>query len=304
MELGDPLALVPGLDQRSPTAELTHDLEHLFGERLGGSAREQPPADLEVDPRALRLGQEQIGGLVDAIVGEAVDPPVGGPGLEQQVLIDRRPQRRRDLVSARDRQRGGVDRAAQARRQLERHLGLARQRVQPASHQLGDVVGIALGADPGGVPPPAVRVAIEPDQVLVVERGQELDREERVAAGLVADEARERRCLVGRCADGVGDQLTEILRGQRLEHDVADPRAALPRRFERAHRRVRPIDLVVAIRADDQQVAGVAVGQEVGEEREARGVRPLHVVDEHRQRVIGRGARREQPAEHPTEPRL
>jgi hypothetical protein len=42
----------------------------------------------------------------------------------------------------------------------------------------------------------------------------------------------------------------------------------------------------------------------VGDEPEARGVRPLHVVDEQRERMFGGRARREQPAEHQAEPRL
>ena len=177
----------------------------------------------------------------------------------------------------------------------------AGQRVEPAAHQLGEVVGVALGADPGDVPPPAGGVAIEPDRALVVEGGEELDGEERVAAGLLADEGGEGRGLGGRGVDGVGDEPAEVVLGERAEHEVADPGAAPAHGLERAHQRVRRVDLVVAEGADDEEVAGLAVGHEVGEEAEAGGVCPLEIVDEHGERVLGGGAGGEQAAEQPAE---
>ncbi len=61
------------------------------------------------------------------------------------------------------------------------------------------------------------------------------------------------------------------------------------------------IDLVVAEGADDEEVAGLAVGHEVGEEAEAGGVCPLEIVDEHGERVLGGGAGGEQAAEQAAE---
>ncbi len=77
-------------------------------------------------------------------------------------------------------------------------------------------------------------VAIEPERALVVEGGEELDGEERVAAGLLADEGGEGRGLGERGVDGVGDEPAEVVVGERAEHEVADRGAAAAHRLERA----------------------------------------------------------------------
>ena len=44
--------------------------------------------------------------------------------------------------------------------------------------------------------------------------------------------------------------------------------------------------LVVAVRADDEEVARLGVGHEILEQPEARRVGPLEIVEEERERVL------------------
>ena len=79
--------------------------------------------------------------------------------------------------------------------------------------------------------------------------------EERVAAGLLVHQARQRRHLRGRAVDGVGDQLR---RGRASRSgpstSASRRRARLAHLVQREHQRVRWADLVVAVGADEQQV--------------------------------------------------
>ena len=49
---------------------------------------------------------------------------------------------------------------------------------------------------------------------------------------------------------------------------------------------MRGIDLVVPIRADEQQVLQIVAGQQVFEQVERRGIQPLQVVEEERKRML------------------
>ena len=163
---------------------------------------EQSP-DAQMHRRALGLGDQRVGGLLDAIVREAI----GIPHLEQQIFFERRPQRDVGIASEDDGERVGVHGGPEARGELEGLLRLGRQVMQLAHDQLDDVVGESLRADAGEIPAPGARVAVERDQPLPVQRGQELDDEEGVAGGLLAHQAGERRGLRGRAVERVGDEL-------------------------------------------------------------------------------------------------
>jgi hypothetical protein len=130
------------------------------------------------------------------------------------------------------------------------------------------------------VPFPGALVAL--DQVLLVQRGEELDREEGIGAGLLRDERRERRGLRRSRAERVGDEAREILDGERADRYAGQPGACLVRRVHRRDERVRGRDLVVAVCADHEEEAHVVMGRQVLDEREAGRIGPLQVVEEER----------------------
>ncbi len=83
----------------------------------------------------------------------------------------------------------------------------------------------------------------------------------------------------------VGDELGDVGRAQRAQIDRVDLHA-LPRLLlRREHQRVIRRYLVVAISRHEQQRLGRARGDDQRHEIQARGIRPLHVVEEQHERV-------------------
>ena len=71
-----------------------------------------------------------------------------------------------------------------------------------------------------------------------------------------------------------------------------------------AHQRMRGVNFVVAIGADQQQSAARPNGSEVLEQIERRRVEPLQIVKEQRQRMFGPGEDAEKAPEHQLEAAL
>ena len=61
---------------------------------------------------------------------------------------------------------------------------------------------------------------IEGEQSLFGERGQELNGEERIAAGLLVHQLRERRGALRLAAKRIRDKLPEMLSGERRKRDL------------------------------------------------------------------------------------
>ena len=97
---------------------------------------------------------------------------------------------------------------------LQCGLRFCSQLTELVDHQVDHVVRVSLGADARKIPGPRVRGCIERDQAFVRERGQEPDREERIAAGLLMDELREEdgsRWCATQC---IRDELPPDVRGR------------------------------------------------------------------------------------------
>jgi hypothetical protein len=63
-------------------------------------------------------------------------------------------------------------------------------------------------------------------------------------------------------------------------------RSALADRIELADQRVGGIDLVVSIRANEQQVLQIGAGQQIFEQIECCCIQPLQVIEEERKRMF------------------
>ena len=250
----------------------------------------------------LALGDERVGRLLDAVVQEAVGPlmPEHQPGPHR--LPERRVQRR--LGPAVDHAQRGGRRVAQAGELLQRRLGRRGQAAQLAEHQLHHIVGEALGLDAIEVPGPARLAMIEGEQSLLGQRGEELDGEEGIAAGLLVHQPGQRRGAVPRAMQGVGDEPAHILKPERRQQDLLHRAPACADRRQPPHQRVRWCDLVVAVGADQQQVTHIRLRQQMLEQVERRRVEPLQIVEEQRQRMLRPGEHAEKAPEHQLEAAL
>jgi len=85
---------------------------------------------------------------------------------------------------------GGQSLIAQAGELLQEFLAGARKPLELPGHEIHNVVGVALGADAIHLPLPSPRDLVERKQPLFCQRGEELDREERVASRLVLHQLR------------------------------------------------------------------------------------------------------------------
>ena len=88
-------------------------------------------------------------------------------------------------------ERGDIRNVAERGKPLQGVLGRRGQAGELCHHQVPHVVGIALGADALQIPDPAPGVGVEGEQLLLGQGGQELDGEERIAAGLVVNQVRQ-----------------------------------------------------------------------------------------------------------------
>ncbi|MFT3694336.1 MAG: hypothetical protein QM831_14410 [Kofleriaceae bacterium] len=170
----------------------------------------------------------------------------------------------------------------------DRIAQLVGQALELFDQQVDDVRGQPAPANLVEIPVP---LAVECQEIVVDERGREVDREERIAAGLVVNERGE---PTGRLIEHVREHFGVCADRQRAELDLGDDRTRGADRFERARQRGMTGDFVVAIRADHDDIAHVAQREEVAQEIERREIRPLEVVDEYGQRATALRERDEQ----------
>ncbi len=103
---------------------------------------------------------------------------------------------------------------------------------------------------------------------------------------------------------GIGDEPTHSAEPERRQHDLLHRRSRFPNGFELAPERMRGIDLVVPIGADQQQVPHVRLRQPILEQIEGASIEPLQIVQEQRQRMLRPGKDAEEPPEDQLEPTL
>ena len=148
-------------------------------------------------------------------------------------------------------------------------------------------------------------VVIEGEQPLLGERGNELNREERIAAGLLVHQLRQRRGALRLAVKRVRDELAHIVQRERRKHDLLH--ASLRRCGSPRASRISGCDgtdLVVAVGADQQQVPHIRLGDQMLEQVERRRVEPLQIVEEQRERMLRPGEHAEEAPEHQLEAAL
>ena len=114
--------------------------------------------------------------------------------MDNKTRADSFPERRMHrflCLLVHDAQHADLGHVTQAGEVLQGILRGDRQPLQFLDHEVHHVVGVVLGADTINVPCPDGRDGVEREQTLVGQRDQELNREERIAAGLLVYELRQ-----------------------------------------------------------------------------------------------------------------
>ena len=168
----------------------------------------------------------------------------------------------------------------------KRRLGFGRQTAELTDHKIDDVVGVALRVDAIEIPRPSRLCVIEDQQRLHPRAREKLNGEKRIAGGLLVHQLRERGRALRLAAQGVRDQLSQIssVSGASTISCTAAPRPA--DRIQLAHQRMRGIDFVVPIGADQEQMPNVRLRQKIFEQIERGGIEPLQIIEEERQRML------------------
>ncbi len=227
-------------------------------------------------------------------MGKPVDPVQAF----NQLLTNGLPQCGLDLLPRgpeNDRQHRNLSDGAETGQKLQRPLRFGRQARQLPDHEVHHIVGVALGANALELPRPARDIMIKRQQVLLGERMKKLNDKERVASRLLVHQLCQPSSPPRRAAKRIRDQLPDVFMGQRRERDLRDLSAFALDGFELAHQRMRSINLVLPVGADQQQVPDVRLGQKIVEEIECCCVEPLQIVEEQCQRMV-------RPREHADEP--
>src|SRR5512132_2873413 len=86
--------------------------------------------------------------------------------------------------------------------------------------------------------------------------------------------------------DRIGNETLQVRQRERLQNNLFNQRIALADLAQRAHQRVQQTDLVVAVGAEQEQVARIRVGDQKGDQLEAGRVDPLQVVQKQHQRML------------------
>ena len=300
VELGHSLALLARVDQGGSAVELIQDLERPLRQLGGRGARPELPAHLQVQRRSFLVRDQGIGRLLHAIVRKSIRLV----DSQNQVLLQRGPQHRLGIAPQHDGHRLNVDLGAKVGGQRQRLLGLAWQGAELAQHEIDDVVGVTLRADARNVPRPATGVVVEDDQLLPIQRRQEVDSEEGVAAGFLPRQARQRRGLGQGAMNRIGDELLKVPLRKRSDHDVAYDNSGIAQAIEHDSQPVRGTDVVVTAGANEEQVARIGVGRQIVDQVQAGGIGPLKIVEEDGERVLWTREGADELAQHDSQPAL
>ena len=297
------LAFVLRLDQRATTVELIDDLEDDLVALLRRRARHEQSPDPEMHLGAHGLRNQRVGRLLDPIMGE----PIPGLSPLDQLQKDPLPQSGVDLRlrgPEDDRKQRDLGAVAEAGELLECRLRLDRQTAQFPNHELNDIAGVTLRVNAIEIPGPTPLAMIEDEQLFLRERRQKLNREKRIAAGLLMHQLRERRGARRFGMESIGKQPCHVVTGKGRKGNLVHRRSRLTDRVELAHERMGGTDFVVPVGPDQHQVAHVRLGQQVFDEIQGGRVEPLQVVEEQRQRMFRAREDSNEAPEHELKPAL
>ena len=276
---------------------------------------EQDPTDPGVEGFPLLRRAQLVGRLVNPIVKEPkaslpgvaeliAQKPIARVERHQNALAQGLPDPRPQVGAGPARDLGQHAEAplradARAERQhLARGIG---QPAKPGDDQIDDVVGGDRRRNLGFVPDPPAAPAVERQDPLGGQRGQELLQEEGVAGGLLEQHRRQRTDLGRLQPQGLAEQRDDVVEPQRGQHHLVDGDAGLGQLLAHGPQQLRLAAAVVAVGADDQHMRRVPAGEQLAQQAQRGRIRPLQIVEKQRQRVLRASKRLDELAEHQLE---
>jgi hypothetical protein len=277
--------------------ELVHDVEQLVTPLRRCQAGQQGATGLQVQRDAVAGSDQFVGGLAHPVVREhdAVGEAVHQGGVDGQG------QAGRHLLCRLRHQRGQQLRArlvAQAGRVLQQPEGLCRQPLQAPDHQLDHVAGDRLAVDARHVPAPAAAPRVEFEQALGLQFAEQLEHEERDAAGPGMHTFGQRRQLVRRPLQHAHQHLAHLLRLPGPEADVIDGHLGALQGLDQACGLRRKVAVVGEAGGHHQQRTQRRVGQHGLQQQAAAGVGGLQVVEHQHERRCRLGQQPQDLARH------
>ena len=117
---------------------------------------------------------------------------------------------------------------------------MTRQPLQPPDHELHHVVGVVFGADAIDVPSPDGRIGgrTQSNYLRPPTRSELNVVEERIAAGPLVDEFRQRSRAIRRAMQGIGDEPADIVEAKRCQRNLVRSCIGLQDRLECACERM------------------------------------------------------------------
>jgi hypothetical protein len=104
------------------------------------------------------------------------------------------------------------------------------------------------------------------EQLLLGQGGQELDREERIAAGLVINQVRQGGRRLSGDVEHVRNETPDVRARQGRQHDLAHPAARPPDLLQATRQRMGRAHLVVPEGAQQQQRPHVRLDRQIAEQ--------------------------------------
>src|SRR5215510_6468982 len=124
-------------------------------------------------------------------------------------------------------------------RMMQSLLGVKRQAVQLAHHEIHYVFRVPPGMDATEVPGPSRLLVIEREQTVFGERVKKLNQEKRIAGGLLVHQLRQCGGARRFTAQRIGNELSHVFTGEGRQADLLHDRSRLIDRFELPHQRMR-----------------------------------------------------------------
>lgn len=104
---------------------------------------------------------------------------------------------------------------------------------------------------------------VEADQALLVQRGEEVDREEWVAPRLGVHQSRELGGVFLPAMNRVGQELPDVRHREVAKDEVVHHHASLPDQIDHPRQRMCRAHLIVAVGADQEQILHLRVGDKM-----------------------------------------
>src|SRR5262249_13044447 len=102
----------------------------------------------------------------------------------------------------------------------------------------------------------------------------------------LVNELSQRRSTLTFATNAIGDKLLQRGAVESRNPDMPHHRPGPADGLELANQGMGRIDLIVPVGANDQQMTHVRLGQQIFQQIERRGVQPLQIVEEQRERML------------------